>query len=350
MNVPDPIAEEISEEFSELQRQEINISDNVSYRISDGPVIDKHIGLANEQFRRIEVSRETETLKPIRQRGIVDFVKTFTEDHCTEYLKAMRYEYGVYCPYCGFSEKIYNIENGKRFKCGSKECHKKFSVYINTIFQDKNCSLSDWFLLIYLNSINRKSTSSIQFGKNLNVHQKTAYWMQSKLRSTFLQDNIKLQGVVEIDEVWITRQWKGIGRIPHRKSPIIGMIERGGRIVVLQIPNRKSETILPIIERHIVPGSTIYTDGFRNYRRLTEMGYNHDNVVHSDKEFVRGNIHSNSIEGFWSHMKRSIRNAHGSISQEHAQSYLNEAVFKYNNRHLDQMERFNLMLRGCIYG
>lgn len=283
--------------------------------------------------------------------SILDFINLFTEDYCKEYLLKTISSYGtVFCPFCG-SENPYDCK--KRYRCSQKECRKDFRLKGFTIFKNCNLTLSQLFFIIYQNSLNRKNISSVQYSYNIGVSQKTAWSILNKIRYSYYQDEKKLSGIIEVDEAFVSKLPRGThptnwGGISTRKAPIFGLIERGGRVICLEIPNRKRDTIIEIIEKYVEKGSTIYTDGYAGYKILDKIGYKHNFVEHSTREYVRGDVHTNSIEGFWSHFKKSIRNAHHSISNKHIQAYINEAVFKYNNRHLSQMEKFNLILKQCI--
>jgi transposase-like protein len=281
-----------------------------------------------------------------REYSVRDFITTFTEDYCLDYFKTIRYPEAVYCPACGY-EGIYMTNRG--YKCAAIDCNKKFNVLTNTIFQNTKLPLHEWFFVIYCNSMNKKNISSVQTSKNTGMTQTSAWVMQSRLRSVMVQDNIKLSGIVEVDEAFISKgQWHRWGSLYTRKTPVLGLVQRGGLVVLRSMQDRRKETIIPIIQQHVEKNSTIYTDGYQGYRRLDE--YLHDYVEHSYMEFVRGTVHTNTIENVWSFFKRNIRNAHHSISNKHLQSYLDEAAFKFNTRHLTQMERFDQILKRCIYG
>jgi len=169
--------------------------------------------------------------------------------------------------------------------------------------------------------------------------------MQNKIQHLFLPEKITLSGIIEIDEAFVGKgkQWSRWGSISTRKAPVIGLIERGGRVVIKAIPDRTRNTILAIIEEYVEAGSTIYTDGWKGYNRLPKK-YKHDFVVHSDRQYADGDVHTNNIENVWGYFKKSIRNAHHHISDKHVQLYLDEASWKFNNRHLSTKERFLMLV------
>lgn len=286
---------------------------------------------------------------------IISFLEVFTEDECYQYILNLIFPKNeVYCVFCGLANpyKTKGNNNKIRYRCRSGLCGD-FYLKSLTIFKNSKLSFRQIFFIIYLNSVNKKNQSSVQFAKNIGITQKTAWGIQSIIRQQYFQDESKLGGVVEVDEAFVSKnpssklkiKWGGIST---RKEPILGLIERGGEVKAFCVPNRKKETVIEMIKKYVEPGTTIYTDGYAGYRSLENHGYKHDWVEHSTREYVRGDCHTNSIEGFWSHFKKSIRNAHHSVSVKHLPTYLNEAVFKYNNRSLTQMERFDKILKLCI--
>jgi len=289
-----------------------------------------------------------------KEYGIVEFLETFTDEYCKDYLMNFIFPDGnPCCIFCG-NVKVYNLgaSSNYRFRCAYRDCDKRFNYLSTTIFSNTKCSLRTWFFIIYQISSNKKNKSSIQAGKDLSISQKTAWRLKCIVRNVLKQDLLKLKGVVEIDEAFISKtknkyqnNW---GAFSTRKAPIIGMMERGGKVFVQKIHNRSEKTLTNIITKHIEKGSTVYTDAWNGYKNLNKIGYDHDYINHSAREYVRGKVHTNSIEGFWSFLKRNIRSAHHQVSDKHLQSYIDEAVFKFNNRHLTQMERFNIILEKCI--
>lgn len=292
-----------------------------------------------------------ETIELKKDYGIIEFLDLFTEEYCLEYLTNSICVNGIlHCPHCG-SEKPYKTNRG--YKCSDNQCYKRFTVKSYTIMKNSKIKLRDWFFIIFQNSLNKKSLSSVQYGRNHSLTQKSAWYIQHKIRSTYAQDETKLKGIIEVDEAFCSADRKNgyktwWGGISTRKAPILGLIERRGRVIVKVVPDRRRQTLIPMIQKYVEVGSTVYTDGYAGYRSLKDLGYEHDWVEHTTQQWTNGDVHTNSIEGFWSHFKKSVRNAHHFVSNKHIQSYLDEAVFKYNNRHLSQMERFDLILQNCI--
>jgi transposase-like protein len=290
--------------------------------------------------------------------GLLEFLKRFSTDKdCSEYIINIRWNGIVQCPFCD-SDRYYTLPDRSKvngvhcFKCAG--CKYKFQSTTHTIFHGTKLPLRTWFFLIYSIAISKKSISSRQTAKNLGITQKTAWAAGIRLRYLLKEPEIiKLSGIVEIDEAFVSKgemnRWTRWGGITTRKAPILGMIERGGRVIIVPIPDRKRETLHDIIRNHIEPGSTIYTDGWAAYRKLTDDFF-HDYVEHSSHEYVRGQVHTNTIENVWRFLKSSIRNAHHSVSEKHIEAYCHEISFRYNYRDLTFTERFNEILHRCLSG
>lgn len=288
--------------------------------------------------------------------GLLEFLNRFKTDiDCSNYIASLRWDGVIECPFCN-NPKVYKtkpqsgINQIPSFKCG--ECGKRFTATTMTIFQGTRVSIRTWFFLLYQLAITKKNNSSYQVARNLDLTQKTSWTLGMKIRYQLAEQHvIKLSGVVEVDEVFVCRgtlgRWTNWGGISTRKAPILGLIERGGKVVIVPIPNRSRQAIHEIIKKHVVPGSKIYTDGWAAYRNLTDL-YDHDYVEHSSKEYVRGDVHTNTIENVWSFLKKSIRNAHHSVSEKHIEAYCNEVAFRFNYRNLTFTERFNEILHRCI--
>lgn len=283
-------------------------------------------------------------LEKQNELGVIDFLELFNEDFCEIYISMLMFHSETpACPHCGC---INPYKTNRGWKC--KSCNKKYTIRFGSVFENSKLPLRSWFFMIYQNSINKKNLSSIQYARNLGITQKSAWMMQNKIRYCLYQTPRKLNGIVEVDEAFVSKgnKWTRWGGITTRKAPIIGLIERGGFVIIEVIPDRKKSTMIEIIEKYVEKGSTIYTDGYAGYKNI--KGYKHDFVEHSTREYVRGDVHTNTIENVWSTLKKSIRNAHHSVSEKHLQSYLDECAFKLNTRDMSQIEKFNLILYRCL--
>jgi transposase-like protein len=290
-------------------------------------------------------------------KNLKDLFKKFSDDNaCRQFLVQQRWNGSPECPYCG-SSKWYSIENGKRFKCGNKECYKKYSVTVGTVFEASNIPLTTWFPAMYIIASHKKGISSVQLAKDLGVTQKTAWFMLHRIRESLKDNNPQmLSGIVESDETYMSRKYasdfKGLPpqQLQHTKSnqkhkgAVLGLAERNtGKIIVKSFEANKAENIRPAIKQHVNPGSTLHTDEAFIYRvGLDEYG--HETVFHSKREWVRDNVHTNTVENFWSVMKRGIYGIYHQISYKHLQRYCDEYSYRYNSRKLKDGERFELSL------
>ena len=211
----------------------------------------------------------------------------------------------VICPYCG--EHHCHLCKDNRYLC--KGCNHKFNVTVGTIFENTKISLRKWFIAMYLISSHKKGIASHQLARDINVTQKTAWFILHKVRSLYAQDTEKLNGEVECDEAYIggreknkheSKKTEGTqGRSTKTKTPVFGMIERNGNLVARKVQDTKGNTLCPLIRQFVKEGSRIFTDEFIGYNSLYNSEYTHAIVRHNAKEFVVGDVHTNSIEGFW---------------------------------------------------
>ena len=287
-------------------------------------------------------------------KSIFDLLKAFpTEQDCINHLEKIRWNGVVISPFDETS-KVYKCANNN-YKC--KNTGKYFNVRTNTIFDNTKIELQKWFLALYVFSSHKKGISSHQLAKDISVTQKSAWFLLHRLRYAFEHPNFQavlgINAPVEIDESFIGGKAKnkhaskkkkneGGGTI-HEQQPVLGMIERGGNIVVKVVPNRNKETLLPIIYQNVETESTIMTDEYTGYNDLKHE-YSHYKVNHGAKEYVNAMAHTNSIEGFWSHLKRGIDGIYHWVSKDHLQSYVNEFTLRFNTRKDSTQIRFDLIL------
>ena len=261
------------------------------------------------------------------------------EEKCRQYLEEKRWGGIVRCLRCGHAE-VMRLGDGKTYKC--KLCRRKFSLTSGTIFESSKLPLSLWFPAIYLITSKWKGISSVQLAKDLGVQQTTAWFIAHRVREMILEKDLgKLGGIVEIDESYVKdgnkhnsngSNVRGTqGRSLKVKTPVIALKQRNGKVIVLPIPNAKSETIAPIIEEYVKKGATIVTDSCPSYNYLSKgSGYNHVALNHSKGEYVRNGYHTNTVEGFWAYMKQCLHGIHHWVSSKHLWRYCAEWAFKYN--------------------
>lgn len=279
-------------------------------------------------------------------------------------------EQDIVCPYCG-KHHCAKRKDG-RYRCNC--CLHNFSVTVGTIFEDSNLPLIKWFIAMYLISSHKKGVSSHQLSRDLKITQKTAWYILHKVRSLYKQDDSEaLEGEVECDEVYIggKEKWKHQSmRTPHTqgrstktKTPVFGMMERSeivnakgktefmSYVRAMVVEKTDKATLLPIIGQFIEEGSTVFTDELNAYNQVGNMGYNHRICNHGALQFVcedDGSVYTNNIECFWSHFRRMITGCYHDVSDEHLQSYIDEACFRWNTRKASETERFSNMFDLCI--
>ena len=206
----------------------------------------------------------------------------------------------------------------------------------------------------------KKGVSSHQLARDIEVTQKTAWFMLHKIRGLFgITDEIELDGEVEMDEMYLggretnkheSKKVAGTqGRSTKTKTPIFGMLQRDGKVVAMKVENTQGSTLMPIVNQFVKEGTTTYTDELSAYNKLTANGYNHFLVNHGKREFVRANdIHTNSIEGFWGHFKRVIFSTYHCVSKDYVQRYIDEQVYRWNTREENASYRFHDMFsKAC---
>ena len=287
--------------------------------------------------------------------ALVDFFNT--EDKCKQAIAQERWgDKEAVCPYCGCTH-TYMTKEG-RYIC--KQCAKRFSVTVGTIFENTKVSLRKWFMAMYLVSSTKKGVSSHQLARDLALTQKTAWFMLHKIRGLYGQsDSIALGGEVEMDEMYLggreankheSKRTEGTqGRSTKTKTPIFGMLERDGKVVAMKVEDTKGATLMPIVSQFVESGSTTYTDEASIYSKLDENGYEHVFVNHGKREFVRSkDIHTNGIEGFWAHFKRVVFSTYHMVSKDYLQRYIDEQAYRWNTRKEKASYRFEDMFKKAV--
>ena len=253
------------------------------------------------------------------------------DDVCLDFLKAARWPDGVTCAKCKRVTNHYRITERKVYSC--EFCGTQVSPTADTIFHKSATSLRSWFHAMFLMASTRTGISAKQLEREIGVTYKTAWRMFKQIRQLMAQDGITLFGEVEVDETYIGGKRPGKrGRGAAGKTIVAGMVERGGQAVVKVVPNVKAKTLLPMILEHVPAGQTVYTDEMFSYNRLSSLGYMHDTVRHSAKQYVAGRAHTNNIEGFWSNTKRGIDGVNHAVSPKYLQGYLDAYVYRFNHR------------------
>ncbi len=263
-------------------------------------------------------------------------VKHFNErfpddDTCLEYMFEQVYGTIPACPKCGIvNSSYYRVRGRKCFEC--KDCGNQIHPLANTIFHKSSTPLRDWFYVIFLFSVAKNGVSAKEVERHLGVTYKTAWRIAKHVRTLMLEGNNPLSGVVETDETYIGGRQRGKDVTVQDKAIVFGMVERGGRVKAEHVRSAGARVLLPILQSGIESGTTVYSDQARVYRTIHRIGYYHDSVNHSIGEYGRGIVHTNTIESFWSQLKRSIDGTYHCVSRKYLQLYLNEFVYRYNYR------------------
>jgi transposase len=297
-----------------------------------------------------------------------DFQRQFPDDAtCLDWLRNRLYPDGIYCEKCEATTKHHRVVSRPSYSCD--RCGHHVHPTADTIFHKSPTPLTTWFYAIYLMAQTRCGISAKQIQRETGVTYKTAWRMFKQIRS-MLQESEPIGGksrMVETDEMYHGGKRKqGTGRRLRNdkgetlKSPVLGMVERKGRIRAIAIADVKSATLLENMREYILPATTVFTDDLASYDGLTRMqgqGYKHHRITHSAKVYVQGTVHTNTIEGFWSLVKRGIGGVYHQVSHKYLQTYLDEYSFRYNRRFdsqpmftsfLKQVEKHDAVVRQSV--
>ena len=273
--------------------------------------------------------------KPKMQKYTIrDFEKQFpNDDVCLEWLKNYLYPDGIPCEKRDKVTAHYKVASRKSYSC--KSCGHHVHPTADTIYHKSSTPLRLWFYAVYLMASTRCGISAKQLERELGVTYKTAWRMFNKIRSMLTEGDEKLSGTVEVDETYIGGKSRlgRRGRASETKTIVIGAVERQGSVITKIIPNNKMRTLIPFVAETVSKDATVYTDENTGYRLLYAHCEKHERVNHSGKKWAHGQVHTNTIEGFWSLAKGGLRGVYrGRVRPQHLQSYINEFAFRYNRR------------------
>ncbi len=287
----------------------------------------------------------------LKFNSLIALWRTFpNEAACIKHLEKL---YWNDCPVSPFdaASKVYRLKNGQ-YRC--KNTGKNFNVKTGTMFENTKIGLVKWFTAIWLVANNKKGISSYQLARDIEVTQKTAWFMLTKIRSMMECENKGLlHGEVEIDETYVGGKNKNRHmdkKVPHSqgrshkdKTTVVGMVERGGKLIAKVTTDVRANTLSGLIQQHVHPQAAIYTDEHDAYNQIGRT-YRRRYIDHSKHQYADGDVTTNRIENCWTHLKRMVHGTYHRPTRRHLQRYVNEFVFRYNLRGKSDSERFNLLL------
>lgn len=292
-----------------------------------------------------------------------DLAQNFSdEDKARTFLEKLRWPDGVVCPHCGVIGQAYRLEpkpDAKThvrkgvWKCGS--CREQFTVTVGTIFEDSHIPLNKWLMAIHLLCASKKGMSAHQLHRMLGVTYKSAWFMAHRIRYAMNQGfDGKLSGTIEVDETYVGGYQKGKrGRPTSRrtnKSAVVSLVERNGNVRSFRMGRVTSKNLRTVINRHVEKESNLMTDDFRAYRPVGKQYGSHNVVKHTEGEYSRVDgdtiIHTNTVEGYFSILKRGINGVYHHVGKQHLHRYLSEFDFRYNSREVTDGERALEALKG----
>src|SRR5665213_695824 len=279
-------------------------------------------------------------------------------ENCRAFMVSLRWPEGsVKCPRCG-SEKVSWLAKARVWKCYAKHESPTFTLKTGTIFEDSPIALEKWLPAVWLLVTCKNGISSYEVARDLGVSQKSAWHMIHRIRFALHSGSFeKLTGHVEVDETFIggkarnrhvakrARRITGTGG--KDKTPVMGILERGGKVRTVVIPDRKKKALQSEVRKHVEAGSALYSDALQSYNGL-DSEYAHQVIDHAEA-YVDGQVHTNGLENFWSLLKRSISGTYVSVEPFHLFRYLDEQAYRYNNRkEMNDFDRFKLAMTQVV--
>jgi transposase-like protein len=286
---------------------------------------------------------------------LIEAVRHFADPEvCVQYVARLRWPDGPVCPACGAKTHSY-LSTRRVWKC--KGCKKQFSVKVGTIFEDSAIPLDKWLAAIWLIANAKNGISSYELARHTGMTQKSAWFVLHRIRLAMQTGSFdKLGGGIEIDETFIGGKARNMHKAdkarrlrgktgPSGKTTVAGVLQRGGAVRAHVVPQASRRILHRHVREHVEPGATIYTDKHRAYSGLDDYGYDHRSVDHAER-YVDGRIHTNGLENFWSLLKRGLNGTYVSVEPFHLFRYLDERCFTFNERHRDDLGRFEVVLQA----
>ena len=286
---------------------------------------------------------ENETPLP---KTLIQAIRYFSNpDNCLNFMSVLRWPDGVTCPHCDHDQVMF-LKTRRIWKC--KACRKQFSIKTGTVLEDSPIGLDKWLAAIWMVVNNKNGKSSYEMARDLGITQKSAWFLNHRIRLAMQAGTFKkMCGDVEIDETFIgglarnmhENKRKHVGRGTNSgKVAVMGLLERHGEVRAHVVPSVSGESLQPHVDKYVEQGANVHTDAWVGYNGL-DARYIH-NVINHAEAYVRGNVHTNGIENFWSLVKRSLKGTYISIEPFHLFRYLDEQTFRFNKRKGTDLDRF----------
>jgi len=273
-----------------------------------------------------------------------------SETDARAYLEQLRWPNGPICSHCS-ATKIYRlkVKGTKREVLKCAKCRKQFSVTVGTIFEDSHIPLTSWLHAILLMSSSKKGFSAHQLHRTLGITYKSAWFMAHRIRHAMAQPIFpdKLGGIVEVDETYIgSKNDQDASKSRAHLTTVVSLVERNGRVRSLIMPKVTAQNLKDMIRSHVEPSAKLMTDSFPLYKGLDKDFASHDRLNHYRKEWVRGEAYTNTVEGYFSLLKRGLAGTYHHVSKHHLHRYLAEFDFRYSARKEDDAMRSMLAVKG----
>lgn len=280
-------------------------------------------------------------------------------ERCRQFMMAIRWPMEeVRCPQCDSDHVVY-LEKARVWKCYGKHPKAKFSLKTGTIFEDSPLGIDKWLVALWLIVNCKNGISSCEVARDLGITQKSAWFMLHRLRLALQKGSFagKLSGDVEVDETFIGGKARNMHIAQHKrritgpgandKVAVMGMIERGGEVRTSVVANRRKRALQTQVKAHVQAGAALYSDALMSYSGL-ETHYAHQVIDHA-VEYVNGNVHTNTMENYWSLLKRGLHGTYVSVEPFHLFRYLDEQAYRFNHRHYaSDYDRFKIALHGIV--
>ena len=290
-------------------------------------------------------------------KTLLDAVRHFSDyQNCHDFMVVLRWPDGVTCPQCG-SDRVTWLAKQRRWKCRTKHPLQQFTLKTGTIFEDSPLPLAKWLPAVWLIVNCKNGVSSYEIARSIGVTQKTGWFMGHRIRMALHAGSFaKLVGEVEVDETFIggkarnmhapQRKRRITGRGATDKTAVLGVLERGGEVRAMVVPDRKKRTLQTEVRKHVAAGSALFSDELMSYHGLDAL-YAHEVINHA-VQYVDGNIHTNGMDNFWALLKRSLGGTYVSVEPFHLFRYLDEQAYRFNERAGKDFGRFRRALTRIV--